>query len=171
MLSTELRGRTVGEPFVGDPGLENEATVSVGVGGVTRVVGVCNRLGGVAGTEVSRGCGICCFGVSGRDVSCFFAATNPGFEVSSSVSTACEALARRSAELLLLLVGLKNPPRPPVLLPPDFRNSASPDFFRVNVNFSLNLLDGDGLREGNEAAESSPAGSAGSTIAGMLDKG
>lgn len=55
MLSTELKGRAAGEPFVGEPGLENDAVGSVGVGGVMRVVGVCSRFGGVAGNVVSKG--------------------------------------------------------------------------------------------------------------------
>lgn len=67
IASTELKARVAGEPLVGDiKGKVAEAAVnSVGVGGVTSVVGVSRRWG-VDGDCVSSCCLPFRFGVSGR---------------------------------------------------------------------------------------------------------
>jgi hypothetical protein len=146
MLSTELRARVAGVPFVGDTGRNvAEAEVgSVGVGGVTRVVGVSRRLGGVAGTVVSSGLTLCC-GVSGL---CWLA--TDGAESCGCTNCGGSSALGWSLTLFLLLEALNKPPKPPLPPPADFTESVSPDFFRDSL--PRNLLAGDGLRSGGGGA-------------------
>lgn len=177
ILSTELGG--LGDPFSGEVGLENVAELelkSVGVGGVTKVVGASRRFGGVAGRDVSIGCltrGF--FGVSGLSCacSCTNCCTSLGFAVASSCSDGCGALPGRELRLFLLLVGRNNPPNPPPPppLPTDLTDSRPPDFLRDNAEKDpRSLLPGEGLRAGT-AGGGRASTLEGSTMWGMLTDG
>lgn len=182
MLSTELGGRTLGEPLAREAGFEKVAFVSVGVGGVTNVVGVSTRFDGVAGSEVSKSRVPRCFGVPGR--SCLLnvpigdcRSSNPAAAAGvSSSSSICDGatLGRSLTLLLLLLDALKNPlspPLPPLPPAPDLNESESADFLRDSVKRSRSLPDGEGLRGGIEVAGKASAVEAGSTMEGMMGSG
>lgn len=123
---------------------------SVGVGGVTKVVGASFRLGGVAGKAVIILCGV----VDGR----------MGVDWVSEATCICG----RSSSALeprlepnppIFPAPPNNDPSPPLLLPPDFAGSKSPAGFGdvallVGVKASLSLSTGEGLRFEDEVTSS-----------------
>lgn len=170
MLSTDERG-FVGDCLPADAGVRgNEWLGSVGVGGVTSVVGVPERLGGVDG----KGCVLIRFrprlfdGVfGGCSLACWIAgapAAAMGAERSSvSVSVGSCVL----TTLLLLLRCFNSPPIPEAASPtPDLTESVSPPgFLRLIVNALLSFTPG----EGSRLLLSRSWGSDGSMIVGMLE--
>jgi hypothetical protein len=169
MLSTELNGRPGGEPGSGfdvtgllSGKVAESAFAKVGVGGVTSVVGVSTRFGGVLGSEavlmrdLPRGS---CFGVSGLSslgrastaVTCG-RISGSGTDTSGSgtetlSSTFVGSLASCELTLLLLLFGLNSPPRLPLPLLSDLTESVSPPAcLRASLNAPLSFSPGEGAR-------------------------
>jgi hypothetical protein len=173
MLSMDDKG-LVGDCFV--VGLEKRENVglegSVGVGGVTRVVGVSGRPGGVSGSDelvlilplrgVSFGGPACSSlgrtaaegGVSGAvtvSADGWTAETaeteSAGFACTEDDSCGCSVTGSCEVTLLLLLRGLNSPPIPPRTFDSDPTPDAvdSLDFLRLRANPALSLSAGDGL--------------------------
>lgn len=161
MLSMEL-GRGLGELLVGELGPRKE--VSVGVGGVTTVVGVSWRFGGVAGSVVLMNC----CGVSGRSR---FASGTVAIATGVVSSTFCGALGEASTRLFLRLDDLNKPPRLPIEPLPPFNESVSADFFLVRANRPRSRSDDDGLRPGSSSVGKPSDDERCSTMAGMFAKG
>jgi hypothetical protein len=173
MLSMDDKG-LVGDCFV--VGLEKRENVglegSVGVGGVTRVVGVSGRPDGVSGTEeavlILPLCGVS-FGVPVRSSLGRTAAEggvsgavtvsadgctaetaeteSAGFAWTEDDSCGCSVAGSCEEILLLLLRGLNSPPIPPRTFdsPPTPDAVDSLDFLRLRANPALSLSAGDGL--------------------------
>lgn len=144
MLSTEFKLRAAGDPFCGDVVREEKtealALGSVGVGGVTTVVGVRRRFGGVEGVDVSMSCRPRCFGVSVRS---FFVndatVSSTGADLASAMSF-CDVFAVEELRLFLLLEDLNSPPSPELPPTPAFADSSPPDFLRLRVNVWRSLF-------------------------------
>lgn len=129
-----------------------EGFASVGVGGVTNVVGVSMRFGGVNGTEVSMGLPRG-FGVSGRSwLAESWVPLSFGVGMIYSL-VCCASLPDRLFRLFLLLDDLNNPPKPPLLPAAPLADSSPLDFLRDNVKGPRSLLPGEAVRSGMGGVE------------------
>lgn len=150
MLSTEERGRE-DDCLAGLGSLGIVCEGSVGVGGVTSVVGVSGRFGGVdgrVGLVLTRFRPRAFKGVDGRASLCCESGRTGALSVAAAGLSISASACSCAFTLLLLLRGLNSPPSPPPEPPPapDLTESESPLFFLLMVNALFSLAPGEGSR-------------------------